>query len=169
MFSLFELFLLLHFFQLFWTFFHDFCYGEKHSQMTKKRNWCLYTTLVNLFTFIISIHTMTETESKTQTYFTTELASLNRVKRFGNKGGGGGGGGCNCGGGGGGFGTKVTMTRASGSGGGGGKDQTLKILLGVKAIVLKGILLKSILQQKNSSSPPIITSVNATATTAAAG
>lgn len=64
------------------------------------------------------------------------------------------------------YGTKVTMMTGSSSGGG-GKDQTLKILLGVKAIVLKGILLKQLLNQKTSTSPPIITMVNMTTTVAA--
>ena len=85
-----------------------------------------------------------------------EADVLSRVKRFG--GGGGGGGSC-CGGGG--YGTRGTRSRV-----GGGGDQTLKILLGAKTIILKGILLKNIFDRKNNNNQnPNITSVSGTTST----
>lgn len=79
----------------------------------------------------------------------------------------GGGAGCNaCGGDSLPVGTKVTLRRVSD--GAGNQDQALKILLGVKSIVLKGILLKQLLDQKTSTTPIMIMMTNATTNAALA-
>lgn len=85
---------------------------------------------------------------------------LIRVKRRG-----GGGGGCS----GGGYGTRVSMPSSSSSGGGKQMDP-LQLALGAKALVLKALLIKQ-LMESSSTQPPVVTNVNNTspATTAPAG
>ena len=86
-------------------------------------------------------------ESKTQVDKT-----VTRVKRMGGNHGSSGGGG------GGSLGTKVTISTGSST-----TMNPLTILLGAKALILKGILIKNLINQQNQP-PPVMTSVNSTTT-----
>ena len=77
--------------------------------------------------------------------------TMTRVKRMGGNHGSSGGGS---------LGTKVTISTGSST-----TMSPLTILLGAKALVLKGILIKNLINQQNQP-PPVMTSVNSTSSAA---
>jgi hypothetical protein len=82
---------------------------------------------------------------------TNDGAVLLRIKRKGGSGG-------SSYSGGGTLGTKVTISTGSST-----TMSPLTMLLGAKALILKGILIKNLIDQKTSTQPPILTNVNDTA------